>query len=243
MPIERPKPIVDQVIAILRERIHSRAYLPGRRMPSESELAQELGVSRTTVRTVLAKFAAEGLILRKQGDGTYVNERIAEFDTHFGGVRDFSDLIAGNGYTPAIKTLALSQRTLTNTEAQELESDPNATVLAMSRLFYANEQPAIHATNIIPHTLLKAPAGTIQGNLPIHQILKTYCHQQVGYVVSDIEATPVPAHLQTQLACQTNQPLLKIKETFYNKDHQPLILGLSYYNFAILKLRLVHAWE
>ena len=81
MPVTRSKSIVEQVNEILRQRIHDATYQPGARLPSESELAEEFGVSRATVRTVLAKLSVEGLILRRQGDGTYVNcDAYIDFD-------------------------------------------------------------------------------------------------------------------------------------------------------------------
>ncbi len=49
MLIQRPKPIVNQVADILRERIRRQTYLPGDRLPSESDLAQELGPRLATV--------------------------------------------------------------------------------------------------------------------------------------------------------------------------------------------------
>jgi len=65
MLITRPVPITAQVNEILRQRIREGTYVPGARLPSESELARELDVSRATIRTVLTRLAAEGLILRK----------------------------------------------------------------------------------------------------------------------------------------------------------------------------------
>ena len=65
------KTVSNQVDEILLERIREGMYLPGIRMPSESELSDEFGVSRATVRTALAKLAASGIILRKQGDGEH----------------------------------------------------------------------------------------------------------------------------------------------------------------------------
>lgn len=73
MSIIQTKSVADQVEGIAADRIRNAMYLPGSRIPSESELSDELGVSRATVRTVLAKLAVNGLIIRKQGDGTYVN--------------------------------------------------------------------------------------------------------------------------------------------------------------------------
>lgn len=242
MSIQRPKPIVDQVAAELRQRIQQQLYLPGSRLPSESDLAQELGVSRTTVRTVLAKFASEGLIFRKQGDGTYVNERLEEVDSHYGGIWDFSRLIKANGYEPSIQTISIEERIGTAVEANTLETEQKIKVISMVRLFCADERPAIYATNIFPKALFNVEVDQLDGNMPIHEIMQTFCIEQIAYVISDIEATVVDDPLKNVLQWQIEQPLLKLKETFYSQRHQPLTLGFSIYNQTILKLRLVQSW-
>lgn len=242
MPIQRPKPIVEQVNTELRQRIHDRTYPPGGRLPSESELAQELGVSRTTVRTVLAKFAAEGLILRKQGDGTYVNERIRDIDTRYGGMWDFSRLIEANGYRPSIRTIDIEQRPASIEEATALTITPQEQVISLVRLFCADERPVILATNIFPATLLRMNGDILDGSLPIHKILQQHCHEQIAYAISDIEAALIDEKLANLLTRAVGQPLLKLRERFYNRDNQPLVLGLSFYDFTLLKLRMVQAW-
>src|SRR5512141_333928 len=98
MRIIQSKSVVDQVDEVLLERIREGTYPAGSRMPSESELSDELGVSRATVRTVLAKLAINGLIIRKQGDGTYINARVREVNAHSGNLWDLVELIESNGY-------------------------------------------------------------------------------------------------------------------------------------------------
>ena len=44
----------------------------GERLPSEPELARQLGVSRATLREAMRTFEAQGLIRRRQGVGTFV---------------------------------------------------------------------------------------------------------------------------------------------------------------------------
>ena len=242
MPIQRPKPLVEQVSLELRQRIHDRTYPPGSRLPSESELAQQLGVSRTTVRTVLAKFAAEGLILRKQGDGTYVNERIRDIDNRYGGMWDFSRLIEANGYRPSIRTVTIERRRATGDESHALAIGLNEEVVSLVRLFHADGRAVIFATNVFPATLLKIDGEKLDGNLPIHRILQTYCQEQIAYAISDIEAALVDETLSGILAREAGQPLLRLKERFYNKLNKPLVMGVSYYDHTVLKLRLVQAW-
>ena len=54
--------------------ISAGEYAPGTRLPSERQLAADLGAGRTTVRLVLAKLAAEGLIRSEHGRGYFVCE-------------------------------------------------------------------------------------------------------------------------------------------------------------------------
>jgi GntR family transcriptional regulator len=59
---------------LLRERIANGELAPGSRLPGEPSLAAEQGVSRVTVRKALDTLAAEGLIDRRPGSGTFVRE-------------------------------------------------------------------------------------------------------------------------------------------------------------------------
>lgn len=65
----------------LRERILERCSeaftLPGGRLPTERQLAADLGVTRTMVRHALAALEAEGRISREVGRGTFIRERDA----------------------------------------------------------------------------------------------------------------------------------------------------------------------
>jgi len=243
MPIQRPKSIVEQVTVLLRQRIHDQVYPPGGRLPSESELAQEMGVSRATIRTVLAKFAAEGLILRKQGDGTYVNERIRDIDTQYGGMWDFSRLIEANGFEPMIRTESLDIRPSSPTEAKALSIEAEKPVVALTRLFLADGHPAIFATNVLPASLMNVGLDELDGSQPIHKIVQVCCDQNIAYAISDIEATLVDEALRQKITMpQVNKPLLKLIETFYNRDNRPLVSGVSFFDHTTLKLRLVQAW-
>jgi DNA-binding GntR family transcriptional regulator len=60
--IERAEPVTTQINQIIRERIHSGTYHPGDRLPSESELAGEFGVSRSTLRLAVNSLVSEGVI-------------------------------------------------------------------------------------------------------------------------------------------------------------------------------------
>jgi GntR family transcriptional regulator len=66
------RPLYRQVRELLVRRIAEGLWAPGQPIPSEPEIASELGVSQGTVRKALDEMAAENLVVRRQGRGTYV---------------------------------------------------------------------------------------------------------------------------------------------------------------------------
>ena len=68
------RPLYAQVKDRLVRRLIDGAWQPGQLIPSEMELARELGVSQGTIRKALDAMTAENLLLRRQGRGTYVAE-------------------------------------------------------------------------------------------------------------------------------------------------------------------------
>lgn len=66
------KSLVDQALEQLRKRINSGVWRVGQRLPTEPELAHELGISRNTVREAMRVLAFSGLIEIRQGDGSYL---------------------------------------------------------------------------------------------------------------------------------------------------------------------------
>lgn len=73
--------LVDQALEQLRARINNGAWNVGQRLPTEPELAAELGISRNTVREAMRVLAFAGLIEIRQGDGSYLRGRVDPMDT------------------------------------------------------------------------------------------------------------------------------------------------------------------
>lgn len=68
----RRSALADQVIAQLRNQITTGEWPVGARIPTESELVEQLGVARNTVREAVRALAHNGLLDIRQGSGTYV---------------------------------------------------------------------------------------------------------------------------------------------------------------------------
>ena len=64
----------------IRDLIESGELGPGGRLPSERTLAETLGIARTTIRLILTKLTAEGVIRSEHGRGYFATGAVAEME-------------------------------------------------------------------------------------------------------------------------------------------------------------------
>lgn len=99
-------PLYRQVLEDIKGSITSGTYAPGNRIPSEAELSQLYAVSRVTVRRAIEELSSEGYLTKRQGKGTYVNQRkLARKICRSGNAQSFADSCAEMGMAPATTVL------------------------------------------------------------------------------------------------------------------------------------------
>jgi GntR family transcriptional regulator len=239
MVIERPVPIVEQVNRIIRDRIQDGLYPPGGRLPSETDLAAEFGISRATLRLAMAPLVSDGIILRKQGDGTYVNKRGWEVTSKLDRFWSFARLIQDTGHEPEVRMLHFDYRDVTVVEANHLEIPLESQVLVIERLFLSESCPVIYSTNVVPAVLVDETLIPDQVIISIYDFLQTYTGQDIHYSTTDISAQVPEAEIGAALDLLPCTPILKFTDIFYNRDEQPVALGANFFNEKILGMRLV----
>jgi multiple sugar transport system substrate-binding protein len=78
----QPLPVYVQLKALLQEEIARGVYGNDGQLPTEHELCQRYGISRTPVHRALAELADQGLVLRKRRRGTFVNPHWMQHNRH-----------------------------------------------------------------------------------------------------------------------------------------------------------------
>lgn len=99
------EPLYHQVLDEIRQKVESRQWERGDRVPSERQLAELLGVSRITVRHAVRLAAAEGLVEQRRGVGTFVGapERVEQ---DLSEVRSFERTLAEQGHVASTDILS-----------------------------------------------------------------------------------------------------------------------------------------
>src|SRR5512132_3247464 len=77
------RPLYLQIKGLLEKSLEAREWHPGEAIPSEIELASRFGVSQGTVRKAIEALAADNLVVRRQGKGTFVATHTEERSSMF----------------------------------------------------------------------------------------------------------------------------------------------------------------
>ena len=135
---ESSLPLYQQLQRALREAIQSGALGPEDALPSERQLATELGISRITVRKAIDGLADEGVLVRRQGSGNFVGARI---EKNFAKLTSFSEDMRARGRVPSSQWLKKGVGQVTPDEALRLALSPGARVYRFARLRFADDEP------------------------------------------------------------------------------------------------------
>ncbi|MBM0107275.1 GntR family transcriptional regulator [Steroidobacter sp. S1-65] len=131
-------PLYQQLQRKLRVAIENRVLGADDALPPERDLAEELNVSRITVRKAIDGLVEEGLLIRKQGSGTFVTNRV---EKNFAKLTSFSEDMRARGRKPRSVWLDRAAGAVTPGESLTLRSSPGTPVYRFSRIRYADDAP------------------------------------------------------------------------------------------------------
>jgi len=236
---KRHPSLVKQVKDYLKQHILDSRF-DDNRLPPETELAADLGVSRNTIRDALTQLETEGIIFRKQGAGTFINQAGILVKTRLEEIVLYQDMIEQYGYSPTVKLLNVSEQPISSPVAENLHLGSETTVLLVEKLFLADNTPVIYTCTHIPPQYITQPYQPHALKLPIYQFIAQYCDQEFAYYLTEIVPVMVTELLRTTLQLSFNQnALVSFSEIGYNQEGNPVVQAYSYFRNDMLKLQLV----
>lgn len=236
--LKRAPSLTDQVKAHIKQQILSDKFEDGR-IPAETDLANQLGVSRTTVRDALSRLEIEGVIFRKQGAGTFVNKAGLRIKMRMEEIWSYEQVLEAHDYTPTTIILAVQEHPAGADLAAELKIEPGSPLVAIHKLFLADGEPVVMTVNHIPAGIISRPYTTADLQRPIFHFLLDYCQQHLTYYLSDIIPTLATPTLAATLHLPPQSALISFEEIGYNTDNEPVVKAFSYFRDELLRLRLI----
>ncbi len=143
-------PIYAQVERLILDLIGRGTFSPGRRLPSERELADRLGISRMTVRTAISNLVADEFLYSVSGKGTFVSNPKLRQDLLV--LTSFTEDMRRRGMRPGARLLDL--RVVRKTPPKVYESlrlPEDSALIRVHRLRLADGEPMCIETSHLPH--------------------------------------------------------------------------------------------
>ncbi len=198
-------------------------YAQSDRLPPEKVLAEQLGISRTQLRDVLAGLEREGFITRRHGVGTIINHHVLDVTNRMDIECEFMDMIRRSGYEPGTAFVRSKQGNATETEAKQLRVEVGAPVLRVERLCTADGKPAIYCVDVLATAMIqkKYPAEELEH--PIFDFLQAYCDVVPFMDLTDIRAMVADEALSRIMQIPEGTPILCMDEVDYDVEGNPVI--------------------
>lgn len=237
--LKRSPSLTEKAKSHIKHRILNDEFEDGR-IPSETDLANELGVSRTTVRDALSRLELEGAIYRKQGAGTFINEAGLQIKSRLEEIWGYEGMLEAHNYTPSTQIIEVKEQPADPGIAADLELEAGEPVLLVKKLFLADGEPVIISVNHLPTKIINSAYSRNDFSMPLYKFLSHSCQQHLAYYLSEIVPLLAPAWLVKALHLpQQKTALISFEEIGYNQDNAPIVRACSYFRDDLLRLRLI----
>jgi GntR family transcriptional regulator len=216
------RPLYQQLERALRTAIESGHLVPEDALPAERDLATDFGVSRITVRKAIDGLVQEGLLVRRQGSGTFVRGRV---EKNFSKLTSFSEDMRARGRTPHSVWLKRSNGTVTPEEAMSLRSSPGTPVFRFHRIRYADDAPmALERATVLADCLPSIDA--VESSL--YEALERSGHRPVR-ALQRLRAVLFDAEKAELLAARANDPGLLVERIGFDREGRAIEFSQSWY--------------
>jgi GntR family transcriptional regulator len=202
---------------------------PGTYLPSEPELARRLGVSRATLREAMRSFEERGLVVRRQGVGTYVTEAPRVIDTGLEVLESIETLAARMGLSATMGAHQVRRRPPEPEEALSLNLSAGAEVVEVSRVMLAEGRPVAYLVDaFLPEVL---PNGELEHGFTgsVLDLLLRRGRAALDSSRTELTAVSAPGEIARSLNIQRGDVLLRMEAYLYTKDGQAIVHSLSYF--------------
>jgi GntR family transcriptional regulator len=256
----RRMPLYAQAEKVLEDLLVRRRYRVGDRIPPEVELVRSLGVSRATIRAGVGRLVDRGLLIRRQGSGTYLAQvpqrrgqpgpvgiKLGSSVTPVGRLETYTSIAGRLGLNTGSEHLRVEAGRSTADEGDALELPVNGAVTRVSRVLLLDGEPAAWMIDVLPADVI--PAGRVTERLSSRQmVLDLLLDEGIPVAFSEVEVSTAlldPGQPAGRfLGLDQPAAALMLTETMYldsavSAEGRPAQWSRNYFLPGKLSLRLV----
>lgn len=220
-------PLYVQLMEELETSIRNGVYKPGDKIMTEAEIAKEYGVSLITVRKAVGSLMEKGLVVRKQGKGTFVTK--PKYSRNMKKLQSFTEMCEQMGVKPGAQVLENRLIMADKKVADRLGIEPGSNVVYISRLRLADGEPVQVEKSYFPLKYAFLLEEDLN-NGSMFECLKEKAGAKVASSEKMIELCRATAEEAALMDVKKGDYLLFVKSTAYDENGEPMYAGIQLIN-------------
>lgn len=211
----------------------------GSRLPSEPDLAKQLGVSRATLREAMRSFETQGLIRRRQGSGTFVVGKVQALNSGLEVLESLETIAKRMGLEVSVSDLNIETVIADADLAALLNVSAGAKLTRVRRVIRADSRPVAYLVDTLPEEVLQVK------DLPsdFHGSVLDFLLSRGDPLTTsraDVSAIGATADVAKPLEIQRGDVLLHFHAQLFNAEGKVVDYSLSYFipgyfNFHVVR--------
>ena len=222
-----PSPKYLEIQNLLLQRIKNGDYQEGQLIPKEVDLAEQLNVSRPTVRHAIRNLVQGGYLERRKKRGTIVTQtKIKQQFTHV--IESYNTEIQNNGLVAKTQVLNFSTEKASDEVAEALTIKPNTEVYKLVRLRSADNKPVVFVITYLPIAQLP---DLQKIDFTHHSLYSELAKAglEITHVSRKIEVHPATEEEAQLLETDIKAPIFYFHTIGFTKDHRALEYSIASY--------------
>lgn len=233
---EKKLPLFVRVYETIYKRLVDGVYQPGEQLPSESDLSEELKVSRGTLRQALLLLQEDGLIINQQGKGSFVLERGLQLES--GIERLNNPLLTYANVTIDRVDVDIQFQVATDKHREQFGLKPSSLVSMIEIIYYSGETPTGIAQIFIPYDVLVENQVTLDDNDAVYKFYNEFICREKLYSDSMLRIAYARKSTAAMLHIKEDVSMIMMEEKVYQENRQ--VIFQKYFmlpNYYELKLK------
>ena len=232
------QPLYTQLVDLLKEKIEMEMEANDM-LPSERELTNRYGLSRTTVRLALQELEKQGYIYRQHGKGTFVSD-LSKHVTNLAGSYSFTEQMVSLGKQPETKILEFIIIEANKYLASQLSVSLGEKLIKLKRLRSADGQPMMVERSYLPLKKFLALTEEMLEQKPLYDLFSQEFNQQIKVANEEFFASIARAKDAHQLEIPEGAPVLNLIRTTYNAENEIIEFTLSVARADQFRYKITH---
>jgi GntR family transcriptional regulator len=211
------RPVHISIHDDLRIRLSAGEWAAGERLPSEADLAARYGVARMTIRQALGALASEGIVVRRQGLGTFAAEVLPSRTTN--GLMSFTEEMKRHGHDVQTKVIEASVDQPPQAASEALQLGQCSVAVLIRRLRVVNGSPVVVQSSWLPFARF---AGLVSQPLldgSLYAMLESSYGVHIARARQTITAGAVDEYHASLLGLKPGDPVLRAARTTYDSSN------------------------